>query len=62
MGKKGGLSFFRFPLKDKDRCSKWTAAVKRAKWQPTRLCSEHFVTVTGKLDMFLTRKLKKVAT
>ena len=50
VGKKRGLSFFRFPLKDKDRCSRWTAAVKRANWKPTkssRLCNEHFV--TGKL-------------
>ena len=30
VGKKEGLSFFRFPLNDRERCDKWTAAVRRA--------------------------------
>ena len=34
VGKKEGLRFFRFPLNDQERCSKWTAAVKRAHWRP----------------------------
>ena len=47
VGKKEELRFFRFPLNDQERCSKWTAAVKRAHWRPTKssgLCNEHFVT------------------
>ncbi|MCH9790593.1 MAG: THAP domain-containing protein, partial [Planctomycetes bacterium] len=27
-----GLSFFHFPLSDKDRCKKWEAAVRRHNW------------------------------
>ena len=46
-GKKQGLSFFRFPLSDKERCQKWAAAVRREHWQPvksSRICNEHFLT------------------
>ena len=42
--KKEGLRFFRFPLADKGRCAKWTAAVRREAWQPTQICNEHFIT------------------
>ncbi len=47
VGKKNGLSFFHFPLSDKDRCKKWEAAVRRHNWTPkshTRICSDHFIT------------------
>ena len=47
VGKKKGLSFYRFPLSDKERCSKWEAAVRRKDWTPkpsSRICNEHFVT------------------
>ena len=47
VGKKPGLRFFRFPLLDKERNAKWTAAVRRVNWMPTkhtRICGEHFVT------------------
>ena len=36
VGKKEGLRFFRFPLGDKERCAKWTAAVRREAWQPKK--------------------------
>ncbi|XP_056092638.1 THAP domain-containing protein 1-like [Rhinichthys klamathensis goyatoka] len=39
------LSFFRFPLNDKDRLQKWIHNVKRKGWTPnkhSRLCSLHF--------------------
>ena len=50
VGKKEGLSFYRFPLGDKDRCNRWVAAVRRVDWKPSvhsRICNEHFI--TGKL-------------
>ena len=53
IGKKPGLRFFRFPLSDADRCSKWEAAVRRQHWKPvksTRICNEHFI--TGKICNF----------
>lgn len=31
-GKKPGLKFFRFPLAEKERCARWTAAVRRKNW------------------------------
>lgn len=37
--------FSRFPLKDKDRLSKWLCNMKRASWKPSgysRICSDHF--------------------
>jgi THAP domain len=51
------LSFYRFPG-NKERRSRWIAAVKRAGWQPTehsRLCSSHFVggTSADKVDQLL---------
>ncbi len=42
-----GISFYRFPLADKQRCSKWVAAIRRKDWMPkhyTRICSQHFRT------------------
>ena len=45
VGKKVGLRFFRFPLREKERCARWTAAVPRLDWTPgidTRICNEHF--------------------
>ena len=47
VGKKPGLRFFRFPLADKERCKRWTIAVRRENWEPkkhSRICGEHFVT------------------
>ena len=47
VGEKEGLRFFRFPLGDKERCAKWTAAVRKEAWQSkksTRICNEHFIT------------------
>ena len=45
--KKDGLRFFiYFPLLTKERCAKWTAAVRREAWQPKksmRICNEHFI-------------------
>ena len=41
-----GLRLFRFPLADKERCTKWTAAVRRQVWQPnksTRICNDNFI-------------------
>ncbi|KAM4771406.1 peroxynitrite isomerase THAP4 [Rhinophrynus dorsalis] len=43
--KKGVVSFHRFPLKDPERLSLWTAALQRSNWTPgpySFLCSEHF--------------------
>ncbi|KAF1371843.1 hypothetical protein PFLUV_G00273570 [Perca fluviatilis] len=40
-----GLSFFKFPLNDKDRLKQWIHNVKRTSWTPTkhsRLCAIHF--------------------
>ncbi|XP_034745004.1 THAP domain-containing protein 1-like [Etheostoma cragini] len=40
-----GLSFFRFPMKDKDRLQQWIHNVKRKSWTPnkhSRLCCLHF--------------------
>ena len=34
--KKEGL---RFPLADKERCTKWTAAVRREAWQPNKFAT-----------------------
>ena len=50
VGKKERLSFYRFPLGDKDRCNRWVAAVCHVDWKPSvhsRICNEHFI--TGKL-------------
>ncbi|XP_030071844.1 peroxynitrite isomerase THAP4 isoform X1 [Microcaecilia unicolor] len=44
-GKKGAISFHRFPLKDSKRVTQWLKAVQRNNWTPTKysfLCSEHF--------------------
>ena len=46
VGKTPGLSFYRFPLSDGERCAKWVAALRRSGWTPTvhtRICSDHFV-------------------
>uniref|UniRef100_A0A1X7U783 THAP-type domain-containing protein n=1 Tax=Amphimedon queenslandica TaxID=400682 RepID=A0A1X7U783_AMPQE len=46
VGKKAGLRFFSFPLKDKAQLKRWTMAVNRAKWKPrlhTLICNEHLV-------------------
>ncbi|XP_053330807.1 THAP domain-containing protein 1-like [Spea bombifrons] len=40
-----GKHFFRFPIKNPEKLSKWIAAVRRQSWSPTiysRLCSDHF--------------------
>ena len=45
--KKEELRFFRFPIADKEKYSKWTAAVRREAWQPEKsmqICNEHFIT------------------
>ena len=42
-----GIHFYRFP-KGKSKRSKWIAAVRREKWEPTEhtwLCSAHFISV-----------------
>lgn len=44
-GKRGVISFHRFPLKDSARLFLWTAAIQRSDWTPgpySFLCSEHF--------------------
>lgn len=44
-GKRGAVSFHRFPLKDSSRLYLWTAAIQRSDWTPgpySFLCSEHF--------------------
>ncbi|KAE8604488.1 hypothetical protein XENTR_v10014722 [Xenopus tropicalis] len=44
-GKKGDVSFHRFPLKDHVRLSLWTDALQRDNWTPgpySFLCSDHF--------------------
>ena len=46
VGKKKGLSFYRFQLKNEE-CGKWEAAVRRDHWKPkshSRICGEHFIT------------------
>ncbi|XP_044125392.1 uncharacterized protein LOC122920184 isoform X1 [Bufo gargarizans] len=40
-----GKQFFRFPLKDPERLSKWVIAIRRKNWKPSassRICSDHF--------------------
>ncbi|XP_053320665.1 peroxynitrite isomerase THAP4-like [Spea bombifrons] len=40
-----GKQFFRFPMKDPERLSKWVAAMRRKNWKPSvssRICSDHF--------------------
>ncbi|KAM8953171.1 peroxynitrite isomerase THAP4 [Pelodytes ibericus] len=52
-GKRGQVSFHRFPLKDPVRLTLWTAAVQRSDWSPgpySFLCSEHF-----SVDSFISR-------
>ncbi|XP_071999295.1 peroxynitrite isomerase THAP4 [Engystomops pustulosus] len=44
-GKRGAISFHRFPLKDSARLFLWTAAIQRSDWTPgpySFLCSDHF--------------------
>ncbi|XP_075717497.1 peroxynitrite isomerase THAP4 isoform X2 [Rhinoderma darwinii] len=44
-GKRGAISFHRFPLKDSARLYLWTVAIQRSDWNPgpySFLCSEHF--------------------
>ncbi|XP_069831406.1 peroxynitrite isomerase THAP4 isoform X1 [Dendropsophus ebraccatus] len=44
-GKRGAISFHRFPLRDSSRLYLWTAAMQRSDWTPgpySFLCSEHF--------------------
>ena len=41
-----GMKFHRFPLKNKELCAKWIAAMKRDKFIPTKnsyLCGGHFI-------------------
>ncbi|KAM5164605.1 LOW QUALITY PROTEIN: uncharacterized protein ACMZJ9_007056 [Mantella aurantiaca] len=52
-GKRGAVSFHRFPLKDTARLNLWTVAIQRSDWTPgpySFLCSEHFT-----LDSFVPR-------
>ncbi|XP_073453293.1 uncharacterized protein [Aquarana catesbeiana] len=40
-----GKQFFRFPIKDPERVSKWVIAIRRKNWKPSassRICSDHF--------------------
>ncbi|XP_073541495.1 uncharacterized protein [Phyllobates terribilis] len=40
-----GKQFFRFPMKDPNRLSKWVLAIRRKDWNPcasSRICSDHF--------------------
>ncbi|XP_068090125.1 uncharacterized protein [Hyperolius riggenbachi] len=40
-----GKQFFRFPMKDPERLSKWVVAIRRKHWKPSascRICSDHF--------------------
>ncbi|XP_063770430.1 THAP domain-containing protein 5-like [Pseudophryne corroboree] len=40
-----GKQFFRFPMKDPERLSKWVVAIRRKNWKPSassRICSDHF--------------------
>ncbi|XP_075062026.1 THAP domain-containing protein 1 A-like isoform X2 [Mixophyes fleayi] len=40
-----GKQFFRFPMKDPERLSKWIIAIRRKNWKPSassRICSDHF--------------------
>ncbi|KAM4694598.1 peroxynitrite isomerase THAP4 [Discoglossus pictus] len=44
-GKRGTVSFHRFPLKDPARLTQWTDALQRSNWTPgpySFLCSDHF--------------------
>ena len=47
VGKKPGLSFYRFPSeKEGNRRERWATAIRREKWKPSkhsRICNEHFV-------------------
>ncbi|KAM9316111.1 peroxynitrite isomerase THAP4 [Gastrophryne carolinensis] len=52
-GKKGAVSFHRFPLKDSARLYLWMSAIRRSDWTPgpySFLCSDHF-----SLDSFIPR-------
>ncbi|XP_056373552.1 THAP domain-containing protein 5-like isoform X2 [Hyla sarda] len=43
-----GKQFFRFPMKDPDRLSKWVSAIRRKNWKPSassRICSDHFTEI-----------------
>uniref|UniRef100_A0A8C6KWL5 NELL2-interacting cell ontogeny regulator 1 n=1 Tax=Nothobranchius furzeri TaxID=105023 RepID=A0A8C6KWL5_NOTFU len=45
-GEYPNLSFHRFPKNDRERRSKWTAAIRRKYWEPgpyARVCGEHFI-------------------
>ncbi|XP_053309109.1 THAP domain-containing protein 1-like [Spea bombifrons] len=41
--KESGKQFFSFPVKDRERFSKWVAAFQHQNWKPSdTLCSDHF--------------------
>ena len=47
LGRRMDLDSLYFLLLTKERCAKWTAAVRREAWQPKksmRTCNEHFIT------------------
>ena len=44
--KESEVKFYRFPISDSEKRTKWTAAVKQKNWKPneyTWLCTQHFV-------------------
>ena len=45
-GERPGLGFFRFPLVPDERRKRWVIAVKRDRWNPSRICGDHFISGT----------------